>query len=94
MTDAIPVQVAYATPDQQLLLSLEVDEGTTLIEAVYRSGIEKEVPGLDLLACRKGIYGTLKPDDYRLQPHDRIELYRPLIKDPREARRERARRKD
>ena len=90
MAESIPVEVVYAEPDNQVVISLSVVPGTTLIEAVELSGISTRFPGVLLMDSPKGVYGVRKPDDYVLQEHDRVEIYRPLTTDPREARRKRA----
>lgn len=87
----IPVEVAYAQPQRQLIVELEVPEGTTLEQAVRASGILAEFPEIDLGGRNKvGIFGKVAPMDRVLRPHDRVEIYRPLIADPREVRRRRA----
>lgn len=97
----IEVEVAYATPDRQRLLELQVPVGTTALEAVRRSGIAEEFPGIDLDNDPMGIFSVLLngkdkplPADYVLQPRDRVEIYRPLEIDPKEARLARARKKN
>lgn len=99
MTDnkTITVEVAYALPDKQKLIALLVEPGTTAYEAVKRSGISKYFPELDIDAAPMGIFGqTLgtkglaSAQQYELQPGDRVEIYRPLQADPKEARRKRA----
>jgi putative ubiquitin-RnfH superfamily antitoxin RatB of RatAB toxin-antitoxin module len=67
-----------------------VPAGCTVQQAIIASGILEKVPELDLASIRVGVYGKLKPLEAILEPHDRIELYRPLIADPKEARRRRA----
>lgn len=88
MTDRFNVEVAYAEHDKQLIKSLEVDQGTTAIQAVQASGIAEEFPVLDGDAeLELGIFSKkCLPDDV-LQPGDRVEIYRPLLIDPKEARR-------
>lgn len=88
--DEIRIQVCYAAPGKQLLRELRLPAGTTLQAAIERSGLLAELPGIDLSNCRVGIYGKLKPSDTVLREHDRVEIYRPLIADPKEARRRRA----
>lgn len=89
--ESIRVEVAYATPKRQLVLPLDVPRGCTLAEAIERSAIREEFPGLVVDFDAVGIFGRKAPAGQVLQPGDRIEIYRPLIADPREARRERAR---
>ena len=86
----IHIEVAYATPEKQVILSLKVPEGTTLIDAASASGIAEEFDNLDLNASQMGIFGKVVPEDYLLRAGDRIEIYRPLIADPKEVRKERA----
>ncbi len=91
MPGTLRVEVVYARPERQLLLPLEVPEGTTLIEAVRRSGILREFPELDLAEAKLGVFGRIRPATEALRDGDRVEIYRPLLADPKEARRKRAR---
>jgi uncharacterized protein len=84
----IQVEVAYATPERQLILPVEVPRGTTAIEAVRLSGIEEQFPEIELGRNRLGVFGKLCKEDRPLNSGDRVEIYRPLLVDPREARRE------
>ena len=84
------VEVAYARPDKQKIISLQVEPGTTAGQAVLRSGILREFPDIDYPFCDLGIFSRLAARDTLLQPGDRVELYRPLIADPKVARRQRA----
>ena len=84
----IQVEVAAALPDRQLLVTLEVPEGTTLSEAVTRSGIARQLPDLRIDPQRLGIFGRLRPPDTELRDGDRAEIYRPLTADPKEVRRQ------
>ncbi|MDB5773883.1 MAG: rnfH [Herbaspirillum sp.] len=84
------IQICYAEPDFHLLRDLTVAEGTTLQQAIMQSGVLREVTAIDLTACKVGIYGKLKTPDTVLREHDRIEIYRPLIADPKDSRRLRA----
>lgn len=95
--DLITVEVAYALPHQQKIIELLVEPGTTALAAAERSGIVKLFPGLDLTNAKMGIFGqTLGtkglglPNEHILQPGDRVEIYRPLTADPKDARRKRA----
>lgn len=92
MADMINVEVAYALPHKQKILALEVEAGTTLLDAVKQSGIETEFPGLDLMDARFGIFGkaTRTPETDVLREGDRVEIYRPLLIDPKQARANRA----
>ena len=89
MPELIKVEVAYARPDKQLILELMVEPETTLEQAVERSGIEEHFEGFDLASAKVGIFGKLAKKDASLREGDRIEIYRPLIADPKEVRRKR-----
>lgn len=84
------VEVAYALPEHQEILSLEVEEGTTVREAIERSGIRERFPEIDLEKNKVGIFGKLTKPDQPVRPKDRVEIYRPLIADPKEVRKQRA----
>lgn len=86
----IRVQVCYARPDRQFLLELNVPDGTTLQAAIEQSGLLAQAPEIDLQRCKVGLHGKTKPFDTVLREHDRVEIYRPLIADPKESRRRRA----
>ncbi len=87
----ITVEVAYALPAAQKIISLEVAAGTSAFEAAQLSGIDRLFPALDLESSDMGIFGkTIKPREYRLQEGDRVEIYRPLQADPKEVRKRRA----
>jgi uncharacterized protein len=88
MEEMIFVEVAYATPERQLILKLEVPANTTAIEAVRLSGIEEQFPEIEAGRNRLGVFGKLCKDDRPLNAGDRVEIYRPLLVDPRAARRE------
>lgn len=84
------IQLCYARPDRQFLLDMEVVQGTTLEQAISQSGILMMAPEIDLASCKTGIYGKVKTLDTLLRERDRIEIYRSLIADPKDARRRRA----
>lgn len=87
----IHVEVAYARPDQQVVLALEVEAGTTVQQAVERSGLLESFPEIELGTRNKlGVFGKLTKADAALRDGDRVEVYRPLIADPKEVRRRRA----
>ncbi len=88
--ELIQVEVAYATPQKQALLSLEVAAGCTVEEAIVLSGIEAEFPGMVIDPDAVGIFGRKASMDQVLGDGDRVEIYRPLIADPKESRRLRA----
>jgi putative ubiquitin-RnfH superfamily antitoxin RatB of RatAB toxin-antitoxin module len=87
---SIHVQVCYALPDSSFLRALTVPAGTTIGQALMQSGLLQAFPGIDLAINMVGIYGKRKPLDTVLHEHDRVEVYRPLQADPKEARRRRA----
>ena len=88
--ELITVEVAYALPQQQVIISIEVKAGTTALEAIQYSGLLRDYPELSLKNCRIGVFGKVVSFDAVLQPLDRVEVYRPLIADPKQARRLRA----
>jgi putative ubiquitin-RnfH superfamily antitoxin RatB of RatAB toxin-antitoxin module len=88
--ETINVEVAYALPQKQLILPVNVDLGTTVGGAIVQSGIMMEFPDLDLENSAVGIFGKLTKMETVLQEGDRVEIYRPLIADPKEVRRKRA----
>jgi putative ubiquitin-RnfH superfamily antitoxin RatB of RatAB toxin-antitoxin module len=83
----IHVQVCYPSAPRPLLRELTLAEGSTLHDALQASGID--VPGLDLATCPVGIFGKKKTPDTVLREGDRVEIYRPLVADPKDARRRR-----
>ncbi len=84
------VEVAYARPDEQAIIPVEVPEGATLEQAVVLSRIQERFPEIDLATARVGVFGKLAKSSAVLRPGDRVEIYRPLIADPKAVRRERA----
>jgi putative ubiquitin-RnfH superfamily antitoxin RatB of RatAB toxin-antitoxin module len=90
MAEMINVEVVYALPHEQTLLKLQAPRGVTLAEAVRRSGILDKYPEIDITRNKLGIFGKLSKPDAELREHDRVEIYRPLIADPKEVRRQRA----
>ena len=90
MNNKTLIEVAYATPQKQIIIECEIDPDTPVREAVRLSGIDREFPQIDPDNCDLGIFGKAVADDYNLVDGDRIEIYRPLIADPKEIRRQRA----
>lgn len=86
------VEVAYALPDRQRLIAMIVDADCTVQEAVRRSGILAEFSDIDLEHAKLGIWGRIvtAPETARLRDGDRIEIYRPLLIDPKVVRQARA----
>lgn len=92
-TRKMNVEVAYAKPGEQVILSLGVAEGDTVEAVIRKSGILERFPEIDLEQNRVGIFSKPCKLDQSVRAGDRIEIYRPLIADPKEARRIRATRK-
>lgn len=88
--DKIKVEVAYALPEEQVIVPLEVETGTTLQQAIKRSGILQRFMEIDLKTNKVGVFGKLSKLDSVLRANDRVEIYRPLLADPKEVRRQRA----
>lgn len=88
--NAIAVEVACATPEQQKIVALNVPAGSSARLAVERSGIQQLFQDVDVASCALGIFGKAIQDDHVLAPGDRVEVYRPLLNEPRTARRQRA----
>lgn len=88
--ETLEVEVAYARPDRQLIVPVRLPRGACLREAVAASGIVGEFPEIDLQVNAVGIFGRPATPDTPLRDGDRVEIYRPLHTDPREARRRRA----
>jgi putative ubiquitin-RnfH superfamily antitoxin RatB of RatAB toxin-antitoxin module len=87
-TDTIEVEVVYALAERQALVAIAVSAGATAGDAIEQSAIARQFPEQDLSACRLGIWGRLVDSDQLLEDGDRVEIYRPLNIDPREARRQ------
>jgi hypothetical protein len=89
-TDLILVEVAYALPEEQLILEIEVPADCDVEEAIKRSGILERYPQINLDTDKVGIFGKMCKLNAGLHNKDRIEIYRPLIADPKESRRQKA----
>lgn len=88
--ELINVEVAYATSEQQVIIALKVPIGTTIESTIKLSGLLSRFPEIDLSVNKVGIFSCVSPLNQVLQSGDRVEIYRPLIHDPKEARRNRA----
>ena len=86
----INVEVAYAKPDEQVIIPLQVSEGTTVNEAIELSQVLLRFPEIDLVKTKVGIFSQVCKLDAVLKQNDRVEIYRPLLLDPMQARRQRA----
>lgn len=84
------IEVIYATLEQQEIIELAVKADTTIEQAIRNSGVLTKHPEIDLESYDVGIFSQLKPLDYVVRSGDRIEIYRPLIADPKAKRREKA----
>jgi len=90
MNDFITLEVAYANPKKQLIISFQAPKDTSVKEAIALSGILKKFNDIDLTKNQLGIFGKITSLEAKLKHKDRIEIYRPLIADPKEIRRKRA----
>ncbi len=88
--ETMRVEVAYAKPDEQVILEVNGKVGMTVRQAVEASGILKRFAEIDLDNTDMGVFGKLARKDAVLSPGDRVEIYRPLIADPKEQRKKRA----
>ncbi len=86
----ITVEVAYALPNEQSVVKLDLPEGATIEQAIQLSGLLQRHPEIDLSRNKVGIFGQVQKLDRVLVDHDRVEIYRPIICDPKEVRRQRA----
>jgi putative ubiquitin-RnfH superfamily antitoxin RatB of RatAB toxin-antitoxin module len=86
----IHVEVAYAAPDRQIVKSLTLPLGSRVDAAIRASGLLQEFPEIDLAVNRVGVFGELVGLETLVQDGERVEIYRPLLADPKQARRRRA----
>lgn len=90
MAPDITVEVAYALPTQQLILAVTLPAGATVEQAIRASGILEKFPAIDLNQTKVGVFSKMSKLDAPLRDKDRVEIYRSLIADPKEVRRQRA----
>jgi uncharacterized protein len=90
MNDTITVEIVYALAQQQTLLKVKLPAASTVTQAIQASGILAKFPEIDLATNKLGVFGKLTKADAVLRDKDRVEIYRPLIADPKEVRRQRA----
>ena len=83
------IEVCYALANEQALIAVDLPEGATLQQAIDASGILQRYPQIDLGTQKVGVFGKLKPLDTVLADHDRVEIYRPLLVDPKLSRQRR-----
>lgn len=88
--DVIEVEVAYARPDVQALVPVSLDAGATVEQAIRRSGMLERFPEIDLRLNKVGVFGKLSELNATVRAGDRVEIYRPLLADPKEVRKQRA----
>lgn len=86
----VDVEVAYAKPGQQAIVALTMEEGATVEAAIHASGLLERFPEIALSELNAGIFGAVCKLDQPVREGDRVEIYRPLFHDPKEARRQRA----
>lgn len=84
------VEIAYAEPNQQAILVVEVDAGATAEQAVRESDMLKRFPQIDPQQLKLGVFGKAVKNDHKLRAGDRVEIYRPLIADPKAVRKAKA----
>ena len=87
---SIRVEVVYALPDKQQLFAVDLPAGATLRQAIDACGVLQKYPEIDLARNKLGIFAKLSKPDTPLRDGDRVEIYRPLIADPKEVRKQRA----
>ena len=86
----IAVEIAYARPDEQVIIPIDVPEGSTLEQAIIQSRIQERFSDIDLQTAKVGVFGKLAKLTATVRPGDRVEIYRPLLADPKEVRKKRA----
>ena len=86
----IIVEVAYALPEKQTLLAIDFEEGLTVKDAIIQSAILEEYPEINLDGVKVGLFGKFTTMDAVLRDKDRVEIYRPLLADPKDIRKQRA----
>jgi len=89
----ITVEIIYIKPGSQNSLTLKIPQGSNINQAISRSGVLKHFPEIDLTVNKVGVFSKIQSLDSLLCEGDRIEIYRPLVADPKEARRRRAKNK-
>jgi putative ubiquitin-RnfH superfamily antitoxin RatB of RatAB toxin-antitoxin module len=90
MTETLNIEVVYALPKTQKIVALQLQQGATVRQAIEASGLLKEHPEIDLAKNKLGIFAKLTKPETELQDRDRVEIYRPLLIDPKEVRKQRS----
>jgi len=84
------VEVAYARPDEQLIIPVDAPEGATVEQVIVLSRIQQRFPEIDLKTAKVGVFGKLSKLSAAVRAGDRVEIYRPLLADPKAVRKQRA----
>jgi putative ubiquitin-RnfH superfamily antitoxin RatB of RatAB toxin-antitoxin module len=92
-TEWLDVEVVYALSERQVLLTVRVADGATIVDVIQSSGILTHFPEIDLTQQKVGIFGKLREHTDVVSAGDRVEIYRPLTIDPKEARRAKAKKR-
>lgn len=90
MAELLAIEVCYARADAQVVVNLKLPPGSTVLDALEASDLLTKHPEIDLKKNKFGIWNKLSKTDAVLRDRDRIEIYRPLIADPKEVRKQRA----
>lgn len=90
LTATIRVEVAYARPDWQLIIPVDIPEGATVEQVILQSRIQEQFPEIQLPTAKVGVFGKLGKLSATVRAGDRIEIYRPLLADPKAVRKQRA----
>ncbi|MBI4987449.1 MAG: RnfH family protein [Rhodocyclales bacterium] len=90
MPESLSIEITYALPQKQELVKLILPAGSTVQQAIEASGLKQKFPEIDLAKNKVGVFGKLTKLDAQLRDRDRVEIYRPLIADPKEVRKKRA----
>jgi len=90
MAESLSIEIAYALPQKHELVQLKLPAGSTVQQAIEASGLRQKHPEIDLAKNKVGVFGKLSKLDAPLRDRDRVEIYRPLIADPKEVRKKRA----
>lgn len=90
MSESIRVEVVYALPQKQEIFAVTLPVGATVLQAIEASGVLQKCPEIDLAKNKFGVFAKLVKADAALRDRDRVEIYRPLIADPKEVRKQRA----
>jgi uncharacterized protein len=94
MAELVQVYVSYAVEQREFIRTMQVAQGTTIGQAIEQSGVLEAFPDINLATAPVGIYAKKKTLDTVLRERDRVEIYRPLVADPKDSRRRRAAKKD